>query len=180
MTQSWRVMGRTSRTHHWTQPIKSCKSDVMCLANTSAPYPATLQESRDGQTYREIDRDLVQLGVVGHDGPLHLPAQVGDVDSLARHQVGEVGQPSKAWPDQVSFLKFTNFPAIVEPDRVAVFSQSVRLTSLDGLDDGRIKSAVLARSNNSRAQNWTFCQSFSSGHCVLWYFHCCSCTKLFV
>ena len=128
------------------------------LTTTSAPYPATAhwpdrERKEKCLTYREIDQDLVQCRVVGHDGPLHLAAPVGDVHSLAGHQVGEIAKSSKAGANQVCFVKFTYFSAIVESDRVAVFSLPVRLTSFDGLDDGRIKSAIVTGGNNSCAQN---------------------------
>ena len=55
-----------------------------------------------GDTYRsDVDVGLVPGGVVGDDGALHLPATVGQVDPLARHELGVGADAGEAGPDEV-------------------------------------------------------------------------------
>ena len=144
----------------------------------SAPHTAdTAQPAAQSNTHRDVDDELVRGGVVAHDGALHLAAEVGEVHSLASHQLLQPAHAPEAGADQVCLEKFTQFSAVIEahcvargqPRALPVRGRPVRgggaaVQVLDCLDDGGVEPAVLARGHDPRAQDGALGQPLAGGH----------------
>ena len=118
-------------------------------------------------TYRDVDYELVTDGVVAHDGGLHLPAHVGEVHPLARHQLRAPRHAREAGPYQLGLEVFAHFSAVIKSHGVSggLASQSVRLRAPHGLDGGGVKPAVLARGHDSGPEDGPLGQPLACRHC---------------
>ena len=79
--------------HHWTQVTLVTRQKIFDMYKIIC---CRLQYADD--TYRaDVDDGLVSDVVVAEDGGLHLPASVGQVDPLPRHQLGAGVDVGEAW-----------------------------------------------------------------------------------
>ena len=158
--------------------VASLHTDDRYPRMTSGPHPdsahshsVSLSLTRTpghAVTHRDVDDQLVVSLVVAHDGPLHLPAHVGEVHPLAGHQLLAPRHAREARPYQLGLEVLAHFSAVIKSHWVSggLAGQSVRLTAPHGLDGAGVEPPVLPRGHYPRAEDGPLGQPLARRHGV--------------